>query len=156
MALMLTKDEVKAYLKLDSTDTSEDSMILTFISAAQEEMQADHGRQLEYRSRTEPINGPGDTLLFLQAFPIAEVASVKVNGQTLRDSEYEVDQARGMLKGHWPTGVRNIEVIYKGGYWFDLTTPPPAGENPPILPSDLKLEALEKVAAMYENRRGQR
>lgn len=149
---LVTISEVKDFLKLDPNQTLEDNMLQHLINAATAEMERDHDRVLEYTTgRVEIHSGGANTFLFLKAFPIQEITEVKVDGVVITD--YEVNKERGILKGFWPCGTDNIQVTYSGGFWTD-TTPPPSGVQ--MLPADLKHECLERVAYLYENRRGRR
>lgn len=149
---LVTKDDVKAFLKLDS-GTAEDTMLDHLIAAATAEMEQIHNRIYEYGTYIETFNG-GEVFLFLKAYPVKTITSVTVDGTTLSSDDYKLDSQRGLLQGPWTKGLSNIQVQYDGGFWTDPNTQPPAGV--PSLPADLKHECLERVAFLYENRGGYR
>jgi hypothetical protein len=150
---LITKEEVKAYLKLDLTSTEEDAMLDHLIAAATAEMERDHRRNYEYGSYLETFNG-GDPSLFLHAYPVHSITSISISGKAISASNYRLDSSRGIVNGSWPKGFNHIEVQYQGGFWTDPSNPAPSGV--PLLPADIKHECLERVAYLYENRRGRR
>ncbi|MFC7443408.1 hypothetical protein [Laceyella putida] len=149
---IITKDDLKSYLKLDTTSTAEDGMLDHLIAAAISEMEQAHGRIYEYGDHTETFYSPVEGVLFLSAFPVLSITSVTVDETAVSASAYELDAKRGLLRGLFPAGWKKIEVQYKGGYWTDAGTTPPAGV--PRLPAAMKQECLERAAYLYQNRRG--
>lgn len=155
---LISKAEVKEYLKLDPASTLEDNMLDLFIAAAQEGMEAKRMRQFEYATATEYVNGEGETTLHLKRFPIWSVEAVYIvhadnDEHKLSPTAYTIDSRRGLLHGYWNKGIQNYKVVYTAGYWTAETDPPEGVER---LPATLKLECLEAVAHMYQNRRGSR
>lgn len=152
---LVTKTEVKDYLRLDKYSTAEDAFLDDLIAAAQAEMEVKHGRRLEYQSSiVEKYNGQGEAQLFLKCYPVVSVTQVKVDGTVLNSTNYDIDPEKGILYGCWEEGFQNIEVTYSAGYWTDKATNPPAGVS--RLPADIHHECLELIAYLYENRGGRR
>lgn len=168
--MLVTLQEAKEYLKLDPSSTLEDGMLQLFIQTAQEEMEMLHGRKFEFNKvsggavipHEETLSGPGDTQLFLKHYPVyrvLEVARISPDGtaEVIPPANYQLDPQRGVLYGQWYSGVQNYRVKYEGGYVTPDRQPPSGLEyEPEPLPQYLKLECLEKVAYLYENRQGVR
>ena len=103
-------------------------------------------------------------MLVLNQFPVTEINSIKVNGDTLDESDYEAtdnDLIRGSvyrqlgwtwegylvgLVGEELAPIRSIEVDYDAGYILpnDATT-----EDPRTLPYDLEELILQLIALDY-------
>lgn len=149
---LVTLQEVKNYLKLQS-GTAEDSMLTHLISAAQSEMEVRRNRKIEYGVYVETFNGNCNDL-FLLAFPIQSVISIKESGVTVSADSYKVDKRTGRIEGCFGGGLGSIEVEYAGGYWTDTQNAPPAGVQ--ALPADIKQDCLEYVAYLYNDRSGRR
>lgn len=147
---LITKDDVKAYLKLAS-GTAEDDMLDHLIAAATSEMEIAHHRKFEYGSHTETVEG-GRHTLFLQAIPVQSVTSIMADGIELGLSSLSLNKEQGLLRGYFP--YQEITVTYEGGFWTDPVNPAPDGV--PVLPADIKHECLERVAYLYEYRQGRR
>lgn len=147
---LITKDDVKAYLKLYS-GTAEDAMLDHLIEAATSEMEQAHHRKYEYGTHTETLAGR-KRYVFLHAFPVQKIHSVVADGRTLSPSQYDLNRDSGILEGHWP--YEEIVVTYEGGFWTDPENPAPDGV--PVLPPDIRHECLERVAYLYQHRQGRR
>lgn len=168
--MLVSLQEVKEYLKLDPSSTLEDGMLELFIQTAQEEMEILHDRKFEFNEtqgdtvipHEEFLSGPGDTMLFLKHYPVYRVIEVArvYQDQTVEiipPSNYTLDGEKGVLVGQWYQGTRNYRVKYEGGYTTpDRPAPSGLPYTPEALPSHFKMECLEKVAYLYENRQGKR
>jgi hypothetical protein len=115
------------------------------------------GRKFDRAERTEVLSGDDTDRLALQAWPLASVASVSIDGLVLDSDEYAVDHDTGILwrvsdldygwdgtttgrRVMWPRGHQNISVTYTGGYLEA------------DMPADLQAAMCEVVDSMLARR----
>jgi hypothetical protein len=134
---------------------TEDTLWEDLVDAATKIIESICNRQFKYLSGgaqteiTEYFNGDGKGKLFLKFYPVASITSIhddpdRVYGaDTLVDSdEYATWLDEGIIEfdgaGTIGSGVKNIKVVYKGGYTDT--------------PFDLELVCWELVAILYKMR----
>lgn len=155
----VTKDEVKAHLRMDPDDTSEDALLDAFIAAARIHIQNIYGLQPITSTWVMRMDRfPGLTgIIELPRAPVASVTSIQYvdiddTTQTLSSSTYQVDvnslPARIALapESTWPTlrdGELNAVIItFVAGY----------GSTSASVPQVLKQAYLLLIGHMYEHR----
>lgn len=124
MSEFTSLENVKSWLQL-TTDTA-DGELSRLIRAASAFIETKLSRRLLIQEYSETYNGPGGFLLPLRNTPIAEVASLRVGGVSIRrasdgsaaPSGYRFDQAAVYLVGgaQFERGVQNVSVVYTAGY----------------------------------------
>lgn len=149
------------YLKYN---TSNDILLERKINAYSEWIEKACGRKFSNQNYVEKYAGSNRQMLVLNQFPVTEINSIKVNGDTLDESDYEAtdnDLIRGSvyrqlgwtwegylvgLVGEELAPIRSIEVDYDAGYILpnDATT-----EDPRTLPYDLEELILQLIALDY-------
>lgn len=154
MADLTTLEAVKRYLKLDravpppENPFLHDAELTRLIAAVSKKVRTDAGRALDVpaAARTEHHDGDGGTVLILDEYPVASVASVVVDGgtpipvrPTPTDAGYVLaDPAIGkiVLVGYaFTRGVQNVAVTYSAGW--------------ATVPEDLEQAVIELVALAF-------
>lgn len=159
---LTTVAAVKEYLRISSTDTTNDNSLERQINAVSEFIERFCDRHFEKTTYTHKFRGNGRQKLLLNQYPILSVTSVKVDGSDATD--YEILGEEGILyrENLWPwSGYRaglvgdpigsrpNIEVVYTAGYVLPKDDAP---DSPRTLPYDLEDAAIELVAIRHEMR----
>jgi hypothetical protein len=125
MADLVTEAEVTA--AWPGFDTLDDGEKAALISAASAAIERYCRRTFEEDEVTERFDGNGRPRVWLSRRPVASVASVVANGETLTAEDYSFNPETGELfRGDgrteprhvmgFPRGTRNITVTYTGGY----------------------------------------
>jgi hypothetical protein len=137
-----------------------DEDLQRYIDAATTTAERVAGRGLAARDRTEVLNGFATSWLSVSAYPVQSITSVKISGtgdfesaETVTD--YELEAESGMLyrRSLWPSGSRNIQVVYNGGFGLPAGE---GGEDPDYLvPDDLTRAVCEVIDWMYQRDRNQ-
>jgi hypothetical protein len=153
---LTTLENIKEYLNITGTD--DDLLLENLIDRATGIIEIICNRPLKnvdgqdaLVAQTEYFNGGGRSKLFLKYYPISSITSIhddpdRVYGaDTLIDSdEYAFWADEGIVEfdgaGTVGSGVKNIKVIYKGGY------------TAATLPYDIEQICIELVAILYKMR----
>lgn len=153
-------------LRLDITDTSQDSLLTGLLTSVGTLLNAYTSRTLEYAGAptVEYFDGDGFDLR-LRAFPLSTSASLAVrvadgasDFATPADEDaelYAVNRARGVLTrlprgARWPDGVQNLRVTYTGGY----TDPGGASVSGlAAVPTHVQEAALLQAVELYNRRK---
>jgi len=142
---LTTVARVKAVLK--KTDSADDSHIENIINAVSAWAETYCARIFlgAYATDITEYPKPYGKFLMLKAYPVRSITSIvddettlSYTSETVGDYKYARLKTDGMVElrdGAWSTGMKMIEVKYKGGY-----------ENQAALPSDL-VYAIDKVCA---------
>ncbi len=152
----VTREEVKAHLRLDQTDTSEDAFIETLIKAATEYYQTRSRLQLITATYIQYLDEFPTDQLELDRPPLQSVTSIKYDDlndaeQTLATSVYEVDTFSSVGRFQLQEGesypstfdkANAVRIEYKAGYGDTRDT------VPDLIKSTIKLI----VAHLFENR----
>lgn len=120
---------VKAYLRIDSTVTTDDGLLRSLVDTANMVVAQALSRNVLSADYTETRNGTGTKSLVLTNYPITAVSSVELVGPamiagapqpsaTLTEGvDFTVGSyALQMLYGVWPKGRANVKVSYTAGY----------------------------------------
>lgn len=118
-----TLAEVKAWLGIDSGDTTQDTQLGALITAVSADIRTFTNRDIyPVKSYAAMINGNGRQAIVLPNDPITAVALLKVNGadiparQDVTGSGYVFDGAAIHLSGYTFTqGVKNVQISYSAG-----------------------------------------
>jgi hypothetical protein len=64
------------------------------------------------------IDGSGTRVILLPAFPVTDVAEVKIDDETVNPDEYEWSKTGELrrVNGIWPSALRSVEVTYTHGW----------------------------------------
>lgn len=143
----------REHLQFQSSDTSKDEQIKSFINRALGILERYIGRQIKSREYTEYYDGDGTDQLLVNHWPIISVASLHddpdraFTSETLIDStDYNIYANEGMIRlfndeGVFVTGEQNIKLVYTAGY--------------ATIPDDLELAATILVAHFYNKSAGE-
>lgn len=147
--------DAKEYLKIGSSETSEDSILAFLINEVSKAAEGFAGRPFKQRSWTEYYNGNDRPDLILRVRPVTAVSSLNIDSlRNFSDSTAIDVSANVIVKADagiltlWNTyrsfgcGQANVKVVYTGGY-----TP---------IPYDLQHAAKSWVAWAYEKYREKR
>lgn len=133
-----TTARVKALL--DITSSTHDAVLSSMIAAVSRRIENYIDRPLELTSRTETYPMlPRQSVLFLRAYPVSSVASIKVSAgwdfdaaSAVAAADYYVDSESGMVNfNHFPVlpGVliegaaqNAVQVVYTAGFAADVAT----------------------------------
>lgn len=117
---LTTLANVKAYLKIDQSQTSDDATLLSLIAACSEAIENHCERKFGQQTFTnEEYNGTGSKYILLRQFPIKSITSVSVDGVLIESNEYKVNKLNGTLirvSSIWPKGDINVTVTYESGF----------------------------------------
>ncbi|OPA77508.1 hypothetical protein BVG16_13730 [Paenibacillus selenitireducens] len=122
-----------------SVSNVEDQQLEFLIKAASSSIIRYINRPLEQKELGEFHNGHAESkFLNLELYPLHEVTSVEMDGETIRDIKLIPEIGRLYREKGWTPGFRNIEVRYSGGYVL------PGNENA-NLPEDIELACILHV-----------
>jgi uncharacterized phiE125 gp8 family phage protein len=149
--LVVSLDEVKAWLKIDGT--AEDTLLTSLISSATAECEAYAGLSFITRSRTVKLTSFKGRDLLLPYGPVTALTSIKYFDeddveQTISSGDYTLDTASGLSKVRvtesWPYTnliLNNVTAIYVAGY-----------ANAAAVPEIIKTAIKKRIAFHYEHR----
>lgn len=113
-------ESVKGYLKIDESQTNENSLLTDLINACSFTIENYCGRQFKKRVFSEQeYDGNGRNYLLLEQFPIVSIETVYIDGELLDPGQYKAKKGNGILirkNSVWPKGDANIAVSYTAGY----------------------------------------
>lgn len=134
-------DSVKAYLKIDPSQTTNDDLLTGLINACSTAIEDYCRRAFNTTTYTdEQYDGNNTPFLNLENFPVQSVSSVSLDGVVLDPSQYRLKNKTGVLSRIgpypntftglsisrfntlWNRGFANIEVTYTAG--FDVIPAP--------------------------------
>jgi len=154
---LTTATRVKTALAIDPTDTAQDTWIAAAIQSVSQRLELHMDRPVELVERTEEydVHDGRQATVFLRAYPITSVASIK-NDQRwdwastvalTADEDYHVDSANGQVHLNFQpaAGAKALQVVYTGGLaanTADLIT------NYPLIAQAADLQ----IAAMFRRR----
>ncbi|KXG42874.1 head-tail connector protein [Tepidibacillus decaturensis] len=131
---------VKEYLKIDATDTSQDSLFEALINASSNVIENYCNRSfIESTYTDEEYDGKETSNLILKNFPVYSVTSIKIDDVLVDSTEYKVRKDSGIvvrLNSVWPAGIMNIKVTYTAGYT--------------AIPADVELACKHLVMFFYK------
>ncbi len=149
---LVTLDEAKEYLKIDSGNTDSDEILGLLINGISAWVAGHLGRGLIKDTHTEYYDGDGSRELILNRRPIISVTSIHddINRDfedvSLVDSDsLIVLKEKGIVRafnlyGGFTCGEANIKVVYVAGY-----------ENGVSVPNDIKLAVLRTLDHHWRN-----
>jgi hypothetical protein len=117
---LTTLEVVKEYLKIDSTQTVDDTRIEKLINACSSAIESYCERKFKEQTYTdEEYDGTCTKYILLKQYPVKSISSVSIDDVLLDVSEYKVKKPNGTLirvNNVWPTGDINIKVTYSSGF----------------------------------------
>lgn len=145
--------EMKIYLKIPALETSQDSLIESFINEISQLIEVYCNRKFILNTYIERYNGGDRYELLLNNWPIQSITSLHVDHKRLFDSSSLIDPSNydifqdemgdnfilERFDFKFQKGRKNIKVEYEAGY-TDITT----------LPSDIKLACKIAVSYYYQ------
>lgn len=149
--LVVSLVEVKAWLKVDSTD--DDTLLTSLIASATAECEAYSGLSFITRTRTVKLTSFGGKDLILPYGPVTALSSITYSDeddapQTIDAADYTLDSASGLARVRvtesWPYTndiLNNVTVTYVAGY-----------ANAAAVPEVIKTAIKQKIALDYEKR----
>jgi uncharacterized phiE125 gp8 family phage protein len=146
---VVTWAQMKAYF--GESDDSRQALFETLINAVSQRMDKECGRILATATYTAvKLTGNGKAMLFLPAWPVTALTSIKEDGIALVvDEDFYSYADEGILAkdgAKWSTAPSGIEITCTAGYAITGQTP--------TMPADLQLECMKQVA--FEFQRGQK
>lgn len=149
---LVTVAAAKAYCGIETAITTWDSILETLIDGVSEAFNRSCDRTLAKATYTGAyLDGPGTRELVLPNFPVISITSVEEDDLALTEGDeydYLLYAESGILwrvGGDWLLGPKTVKITYTAGY----IAIPGAGETESI-PADLKLAALQQVAAEWQ------
>jgi hypothetical protein len=141
--MLISLEEIKAYLGIDPLDLTHDAYLTAQILAATAMVETYCGREFELLATAQLIYRPNKTLN-LTRFPIVTVEKIVGEYNDVDLMNYKIDHLNGRLLskyghycGYYGDGYLSVE--YTGGY------------APEDLPADLKSVLMDLVASRYYN-----
>lgn len=157
--MLVSLSDMKSYLGITSSDTTNDTIIEDMILACGTMFDNELNRTLESATYTLYIDGTGTTSIFVPCYPISSITSIYIDNDRVFGSDtlvssgdyifYENTGEIAMYKSeypvrynYFPVGKQNVKVTYVGGY---LTS----GTNI-TLPYDLIKATKDQVKFMFK------
>lgn len=149
--LVVSLDEVKAWLKIDGTD--EDTLLTSLIASATAECEAYSGLSFITRSRVVKISSFSGKDVILPYGPVTALTSIAYADpddapQTIDSADYTLDTASGLsivrVTESWPYTneiLNNVVITYVAGY-----------ANAAAVPEVIKKGIKQKIAVDHEKR----
>ena len=164
--MLATVDQLKTYLNIGPADLTQDGRLDMLLRQVSARLAVEAGRTdghvpcLESKDRVKYGTFWTDqTALWLPAFPVSEIISVREADREQFDSapellagqDYQLDPGLGVLyraNMFWRRGTRAVRVVYVGGYapaGVEI-----AGVEP--LPDDINQAAILQAAYWFQRR----
>jgi uncharacterized phiE125 gp8 family phage protein len=159
---LLSTEDIKNYLDIDSDDTSQDSLIEALINSVTKVIERHCNcyfveNEVATAESPELHDGTGTDEVMTDYWPITEVTQIKSNpydgvAYTLNATDYLTYLSEGLIKlrtdsttiTYFGTTPQEIELAYKAGYCDDTAT----------VPEDVKEAARQQVAIWLRDRAG--
>jgi uncharacterized phiE125 gp8 family phage protein len=117
---LTTLEAVKSYLKIDVSQTVDDTRLEDLINACSSAIENYCGRKFKEQTISdEDYNGTGTKYILLKQFPVKNISSVSIDGTVLAADQYKIKKSDGLLirnNSVWPVGDINISVTYTAGF----------------------------------------
>ncbi len=145
---LTTVENVKAYLKIKTEDTTSDALLALLVTAASDFIQNILNRTFAAADYVQRTNGNGVEVMLAADYPILTVASVSINGVGIPAAAN--DTAVGYVFGEdaiylrgfkFSKGVKNVVLSYRAGY---NATPPTVADCCATLVSK-KFKYLDRI-----------
>jgi len=139
-----TLDNVKGWLGLDPSQTTDDALLTRLITAASGFIRTWCNRDFVSQSYIETRNGTGARMLALANTPITEVDSVSVDGAPipaggLQTPGFTFSATMLVLNGYrFTRGLANVQITYVAGY--------------ATVPDEIEQACIELVSFRYRER----
>jgi uncharacterized phiE125 gp8 family phage protein len=134
-------EAVKAYLKINLTETNDDALLEDLINASSSAIENYCKRNfIEQDYVDEEYDGNGLSGLYLRQYPVKAITSVSIEELTLSATDYKCKKSIGKLirkNCRWPEGEINILVSYTAGY--------------SKIPADLELACKHLVMSYFKS-----
>jgi len=154
--LVVSLDEVKAHLRLDSTDTSEDTWLTMAILAATDSVEKFLKRDLITKTYSTYLQSFVYEAIELRRAPLGSITSISyydVNNalQTLPGTAYTTHVTNGFSmvttapEQAWPDTYdrpQAVQILFTAGY----------GASGSSVPAPIRMALLNLVASVYSNR----
>jgi len=131
---LITKDEIKRWLKLSGTD--DDDFLQEAINEWSDTVETRLGRVINSAEHTGERHDGGKLAVLLKNIPVTTLSSISVDGAALGSSDYTIDTDSGIIRlgsgKAFGGGPGSILVTYTGGY--------------STVPGDLKRAMMQLVA----------
>lgn len=147
--MLASLSEVKSYLWIDPSDTSQDTLLTSLLGAADAFVKSYTGRDFEQQDYTHIFNWKGEYEFLLRQYPVTDpMTSFQYNSWTLSNpvwsnfdpDSYRLEPENGKI---WmtftlPKWLQNIRAIYEAWY------------APEDIPEDVKQSVIQ-LTAFYFN-----
>lgn len=153
---LTTVDNVKSYLKIDTSITVDDSRIEMLINACSSAIENFCRRTFNTTTYTdEEYDGNNTRYINLENYPVSSISQVTVNGEVISSDQYKVKAKTGVLarigpypntftglsisrfNTVWNRGDANVLVTYIAGY--------------DVIPPDLEQACILYVMSFYKS-----
>ena len=136
---MITLNDIKSYLKIDTASVTHDAFLLSLIGNAKGKIESYCNRSFEYETKTEYYDGDGWDTLYVKGYPINSISELKYYDSTSGDytdliseagdtiansvvfSGNEIELRKSYLFFE-STEPKNIKIIYTSGYKAETGT----------------------------------
>lgn len=152
--------QAKAYLDVQSSDTSQDTKLELLINASSSMIENYIDRKLIYQQYVEYHDGRNSDRILLKEWPAIKPVEIifdqtwSYGASNVIDPEhYQLEsEIMVVLKGYkFPRGNRNIKVTYYAGYQSPVTL-----GSGPVMPAELVQACIMLVAWQYQLRADRR
>jgi len=147
---LITKQELKPFLNIDSATEDYDSVINTIISSVGKDVQRICNQDIESTSQTLELNGNGTCYLLIPKFPVISITTLKHRSEILdlwtshvaiSSTTYQIVYINNVAYLYYSEGfiegIANYQLVYISGY--------------ATVPQDIKQIAIEMSVIYFKN-----
>ena len=135
-------DEVKAWLKMATTEDQFDGPLTQIAESVTQDLERATGRVFVARAIADVIDGDGSSRVWLTYFPAATLTLTVAGTALTVTTDYVLDAANGLVRrvgGYlFPRGVANVSAAYTAGWARAL------------LPASITMLGQEMVSLRFE------
>jgi hypothetical protein len=145
---LITLAELKLFLKIDVSQTQDDTLLEFIINAVSAGFNTETSRTLKSVVYTDLLlDGNGENILSLPNYPVSLIAALTEDDIALTlNTDYYLYSSnfdaylRKLYGGVWGLGSKNIKITMTAGY--------------STIPDDIKIEALKQAGADFQTQKG--
>lgn len=132
-------EELKLFLNIPSSETAYDDVLEALINMASDVIEQHVGTPILTGGYDEVLDGDGTNVLIPRHYPIVEVTSIEIDGESLAEDDYYVYDTYIYSDIVFPAGNKNVELEYSAGWGDDMDS----------VPGTFKLACLKLAAYWY-------
>ncbi len=147
---IITVEQVKNYLKINTTSDDVESIIDRLIDRVQKSFESYCNRNFESASYTEYYDGQGSNILVLKQLPITVIDSIYDSTTWIWDAGSLIDSASYRIMDNnsvvfkdtiLGNSLQNVKITYTAGY------------STSTMPKDIQQACIEETGRKYTHRR---